>query len=186
MKRTALTLIIISSVFVISAAQVRLGEKVPNFTATDQDGEQWVLKKNLKESDYMVVYFYPGAFTGGCTAQACSYRDQKSELAKVGASVVGVSGDRPETLELFAEEHRLNFTLLSDEDGKIATLFGVPQSEGKSINREIKGKSLDLVRRTTIQRWTYILDNKGNLIYKDAEVKAADDSNKVVEFLSTL
>lgn len=186
MKRTALTLILISAALLTATAQVKLGEKVPSFTATDQNGEKWVLKKNLKQSDYMVVYFYPAAFTGGCTAQACSYRDQKSELAGVGASVVGVSGDNPETLGLFAEEHRLNFTLLSDEDGKIASIFGVPQNEGGSINREIQGKALDLVRGTTIQRWTFILDSKGDLIYKDAEVNAAGDSNKVVEFLSTL
>ena len=170
----------------ILTAQVKLGEKVPNFTATNQDGEEWVLKKNLKQTEYLVVYFYPAAFTGGCTAQACSFRDQKAELAKVGASVVGVSGDRPETLQLFAEEHHLNFTLLSDEDGAVASIFGVPHKEGTTIQREIKGKTVDLVRGTTIQRWTFILDSEGTMIYKDAEVNAAEDGSKVVEFLSTL
>jgi peroxiredoxin Q/BCP len=186
MKRYHFIFVFILASFGLTFSQVTLGEKVPNFKAVDQDGSEWVLKKQLKSADYLVIYFYPAAFTGGCTKQACSYRDQKGELAEVGAQVVGVSGDKPETLELFALEHQLNFTLLSDESGAIATLFDVPQNKGGTINREIKGKSLDLTRGTSIRRWTFILDRKGNLIYKDTEVNAAEDSNKVVEFLDSL
>jgi peroxiredoxin Q/BCP len=171
---------------ILSTSQAELGEKVPSFTAIDQDGDKWTLKKQLKSADYLVVYFYPAAFTGGCTKQACAYRDQKGELEKAGAQVVGVSGDKPETLEMFAMEHQLNFTLLSDESGEIASLFGVTQRDGGTIQREIKGETFDLTRGTTIQRWTFILDRKGTLIYKDAEVKAALDSNNVIEFLSSL
>jgi len=182
----------ISTIFLLFFAasftfsQVGLGEKAPNFKALDQDGEKWTLKSNLKKSDYMVIYFYPAAFTGGCTKQACSYRDQKGELAEVGASVAGVSGDSPETLKLFALEHSLNFTMLADESGEVAAIFDVPQGDGGTIQREIKGTSLDLTRGTTIQRWTFILDQEGTLIYKDSEVDAAGDSGKVLEFLSSL
>jgi len=186
MKRYICTLILISIVANFSFSQVEPGEKVPNFSALDQDGSTWTLKKNLKSTDYLVIYFYPAAFTGGCTRQACSYRDQKGDLMAVGARVVGISGDSPETLGLFALEHQLNFTLLSDESGEIAALLGVPQKAGATISREIKGKALDLVRGTTIQRWTFILDEKGTLIYKDSEVNAAQDSGKVIEFLSSL
>ena len=167
-------------------AQVSLGEKVPNFSATDQDGQKWTMKKASRSAEYLVLYFYPAAFTGGCTKQACSYRDQKTELGAVNAQVVGISGDKPETLELFALEHGLNFTLLADEDGHIASLFGVPQKNGGSIQREIKGQTHDLERGTTIQRWTFILDRKATLIYKDAEVNASEDSHTVLEFLSSL
>ncbi|MEN8228967.1 MAG: peroxiredoxin [Bacteroidota bacterium] len=185
MKRIA-TLVLLFITVNLTFSQVSLGDKVPNFSALDQDGSKWVLKKHLKSADYLVIYFYPAAFTGGCTKQACSYRDQKGDLAEVGAQVVGVSGDAPGTLGLFALEHQLNFTLLADESGEIAKLFDVPQNEGGSINREINGKELDLIRGTTIQRWTFILDKKGNLIYKDTEVSAAEDSNKVVDFLTSL
>jgi peroxiredoxin Q/BCP len=167
-------------------SQAELGEKVPNFSATDQDGSKWVLKKHLRDADYLVIYFYPAAFTGGCTKQACAYRDQKGDLEAVGAQVVGISGDKPETLEMFALENGLNFTLLSDEHGEIASLFDVPHNEGGSITREIKGESLDLVRGSTIQRWTFILDSKGTLIYKDTEVNAEEDSSKVLDFISSL
>ena len=170
----------------LTFSQVDLGEKVPNFKALDQDGEKWVLKSNLKKSDYLVIYFYPAAFTGGCTAQACSYRDQKGDLEKVGASVAGVSGDSPETLKLFALEHSLNFTMLADESGALAAIFDVPHGDGGTIQREIKGTSLDLTRGTTIQRWTFILDQDGELIYKDTEVDAAGDSDKVLEFVGSL
>lgn len=186
MKKYTAIVILLFGVISISFSQANLGEKVSNFTALDQDGAKWVLKKQLKSADYLVVYFYPAAFTGGCTKQACSYRDQKGELAAVGAQVVGVSGDKAETLGLFALEHSLNFTLLSDLNGEIATIFGVPQNEGGTITREIKGQSLDLERGTSIQRWTYVLDQKGILIYRDMEVNAEEDSNKVKEFLSSM
>lgn len=170
----------------LTFSQVSLGDTAPNFRTLDQDGEKWVLKSNLKQSDYLVIYFYPAAFTGGCTKQACSYRDQKGELATVGASVAGVSGDSPETLKLFALEHALNFTMLADESGEVAAIFDVPYGEGGTIQREIDGSNMDLTRGATIQRWTFILDNKGTLIYKDSEVDAAGDSGKVLEFLSSL
>jgi peroxiredoxin Q/BCP len=186
MRKIIPMLLLLSATVVALHGQVELGEKVPNFSAIDQDGNTWDLKKHLKKSDYLVIYFYPAAFTGGCTAQACAYRDQKGDLESVGAQVVGVSGDKPETLELFAQENGLNFTLLSDESGKIASMFDVPVNDGGSINREIQGKSMDLERGSTIQRWTFILDKKGELIYKDTEVNAAEDSHKVMEFLSSL
>lgn len=185
MKRFFMAIVLSALLSGSAFSQVKVGDSVPNFTAVDQDGSEWVLRRQLREAEYLVVYFYPAAFTGGCTAQACSYRDQKGELAAVGAQVVGVSGDKPETLELFALEHSLNFTLLSDESGEISTIFGVPHGEGGSISREIQGRDLELERGTTIQRWTFILDSKGNLIYKDTEVDAAGDSNRVVEFLSS-
>jgi peroxiredoxin Q/BCP len=185
-RKSIIIMFLLLSPVISMYAQVELGGKMDNFTAIDQDGEKWTFKKELKNAEYMVVYFYPIAFTGGCTKQACTYRDHKGALAALNAQVVGVSGDEPETLELFALEHNLNFTLLSDPSGDLANLFGVPHGEGGSIQREINGRTVDLERGTTIQRWTFILDNEGILIYKDSEVNASEDSNKVIEFLSSL
>lgn len=186
MKRFFVPALLLLALTLNLGAQVSLGEEVPNFTALDQNSQKWTLKKELKKSDYLVIYFYPVAFTGGCTAQACSYRDQKGELEAVGAQVVGVSGDKPETLELFALEHNLNFTLLADETAAMAKIFGVPYGEGGSIKREIKGQSFDLERQSTIQRWTFIVNKEGELVYKDSEVDAANDSGKVVKYLASL
>jgi len=186
MKKLLFVSLILLGTLTQTYGQAVLGEKVPNFSTLDQDGKKWTLKSNLKKNEYLVIYFYPAAFTGGCTAQACSYRDQKAEFASVGASVAGVSGDAPETLQLFALEHSLNFPMLADESGELASIFGVPHGEGGTINREIKGASLDLTRGTTIQRWTFILDEDGILIYKDSEVDAANDSARVLEFIASL
>ena len=182
------TILIFLMFFVVNLtfSQVGLGEKTPNFTTIDQNGAKWVLKKEIKNAEYLVVYFYPVAFTGGCTAQVCSYRDHKGELEALHTQVVGGSGDQPETLELFALEHSLNFTMLSDQSGAMATIFDVPHGEGGTINRKIREQSIDLERGTTIQWWTFILDQEGTLIYKDTEVDAANDSRKVMEFLSSL
>lgn len=185
MKKTIFPVIIMILSTLEIFAQVDLGEKVPNFKAIDENGNEWELKKHLK-GDYLVVYFYPAAFTGGCTQQACSYRDMSTDLSSVGASVVGISGDRPSTLKMFAEENHLNFTLLSDEKGSIADLFGVPKSNGGTITREIAGKSYDLSKDVTLKRWTFILDKRGKLIYRDSEVNASQDGQKVAEFLKSL
>jgi peroxiredoxin Q/BCP len=168
-----------------SMAQVSLGKKVPNFSATDQDGSKWSLNQHLRSAEYLVIYFFPAAFTGGCTKQACTYRDRKGELETVNAQVVGVSGDEPGTLVLFALQNQLNFTLLSDRDGRIAGLFGVPCTGGGTIQKEIEGRVTDLSRAATIQRWTFILDRKGTLIYMDTEV-TPEDSRRVVEFLTSI
>lgn len=186
MKRTISISVMLLLFSGILFSQAELGEKVPNFSATDQNGSKWVLKKHLRDADYLVIYFYPAAFTGGCTKQACAYRDQKGDLESVGAQVVGISGDKPETLEMFALENGLNFTLLSDEHGEIASLFEVPHNDGGSTTQEINGKSVELKRGSTIQRWTFILDRKGTLIYKDTEVNPEGDSSKVLDFISSL
>lgn len=165
-------------------SSVKVGQTVPDFKAIDDQGNAWSLYDHLK-SDYLVVYFYPAAFTGGCTAQACSYRDHMSELALMNASVVGISGDEPQNLGMFKKEHNLNFTLLSDQDGEIAKLFGVPLRDGGTIEREIDGTTFQLMRGVTTSRYTYVIDINRKLIYKNNNVNAANDSESVYEFIQT-
>ena len=158
-------------------------EKVPNFSATDESGEAWELSD--QRADYLVIYFYPAAFTGGCTKQACSYRDHDDAFRLLNAQVIGVSGDEHENLNKFKEFHNLNFTLLSDADGKIAELFGVPTRDGNTIEKEIDGQTLQLTRGVTTSRWTYVVDGNGKLIYKDENVQAATDPETVLKEITT-
>ncbi|KPK81191.1 MAG: hypothetical protein AMS27_15665 [Bacteroides sp. SM23_62_1] len=178
--------IILGAVISLSfdGSPVKVGETVPDFEALDNTGNTWQLYDHLR-SDYLVVYFYPAAFTGGCTAQACSYRDHMSEMALLNVSVIGVSGDEPQNLDMFKKQHNLNFTLLSDPEGKIAALFGVPMSEGGIIDREIDGKPYKLSRGVTTSRWTFVVDINRKLIYKNNNVDAANDSQAVYEFIQT-
>jgi peroxiredoxin Q/BCP len=158
------------------------GDKVPGFEATAADGTTWNFKNHVG-GKYIVLYFYPAAMTGGCTAQACAYRDLSSDLESEDAMVVGVSGDNVEGLQIFKKAHNLNFTLLSDESGEIATLFGVPTREGGTIVREVDGMEVEFERGTTANRWTFIIDKNGNVVYKNKEVDASKDSDEVLSFL---
>lgn len=179
--------VIISLLFfgIIIAGDLKVGDKVKNFEAKTNEGKIW------KSADYsgkkfIVVYFYPAAMTGGCTKQACSFRDDKTEFEKAGVEVVGISGDDVPSLKIFQNVHNLNFTLLSDEKGEIAAIFGVPVKEGGVIKQTVEGKEVELKRGVTTPRWTFIIDKKGNVVYKNTEVKAAEDSKTVLAFIKSL
>src|SRR6056297_2781054 len=131
------------------------GDKVPDFQATSADGTTWNFENHVGDK-YIVLYFYPAAMTGGCTAQACSYRDLSNDLESEDAMVVGVSGDNVEGLQFFKKAHNLNFTLLSDESGDIARIFGVPVRDGGTFNSEYNGQECELKRGVTTSRWTFI------------------------------
>ena len=161
---------------------LKVGNNVPDFEAMDDQENSWKLYDHLSVN-YLVIYFYPAAFTGGCTTQACSYRDLNAELAMMNASVVGISGDEAKNLALFKKEHNLNFTLLSDQSGEIAKIFGVTLNDGGTIEREIGGQKLQLTRGVTTSRWTFIIDGNGKLIYRDNNANASSDSQNVLEFI---
>jgi peroxiredoxin Q/BCP len=163
---------------------IKVGDNVPDFEAVDDQGRSWKLSDHLR-INYLVVYFYPAAFTDGCTTQACSYRDMNKELAMMNASVVGISGDEVNNLSLFKKEHNLNFTLLSDKNGKIAQIFGVTINDGGTIDMEIGGQKLQLTRGVTTARWTFVIDGNSKLIYRDNNVNASTDSQTILEFIKT-
>jgi peroxiredoxin Q/BCP len=73
----------------------------------------------------VIFYFYPKDNTPGCTAQACSFRDQYEDFKHLGAEVIGISSDSVASHEKFTKQYHLPFKLLSDNDKKIRTLFGV-------------------------------------------------------------
>lgn len=165
-----------------TSQELNVGDKAPEFKTQADDGSGWDLKNYLGKK-FIVVYFYPAAMTGGCTKQACAYRDFKTEIASANAMVVGVSGDNVEGLKLFKEANDLNFTLLSDASGEIAKKFGVPTREGGSITREIDGQDFDLVRGVTASRWTFVIDKTGKIVYKNTEVDATKDTEQILEFI---
>lgn len=165
---------------------LKIGDKIKHFSALDDEGNMWN-SKNIIGKKNLVVYFYPAAMTGGCTKQACAYRDSKDEFSSVDAEIIGISGDKVQNLELFKRAHNLNFTLLSDENAEIAGIFGVPVREGeRSIEREVEGETFTLSRAVTTSRWTFIIDKNGKLVYKSTQVDAAEDSNNVLMVLQDL
>ena len=177
--------LLISVSFAISGQQqqgLSVGDKAPEFSAPDDDGSTWDISKFLGNK-YIVIYFYPAAMTGGCTKQACAYRDHKEELQSAGIEVVGISGDKIENLRLFKQAENLNFTLLSDEKGDIARAFGVPLSDGGAIKRTFEGTEHDLLRGVTAKRWTFIIGKDSKIIYKNEVVNAEKDTEEVLNFI---
>ena len=162
-----------------------VGDKAPVFSTLDDQGKEWRSKDVLGKS-HLVVYFYPAAMTGGCTKQACAFRDDKPKWTKLNAVVVGVSGDNPEGLAHFKKAENLNFTLLADEKGDVAKKFGVPAGKGGSIKRTVVGKEVTLVRGVTTKRWTFVISKDGKVVYKNAKVNAAKDSEAVRAALAKL
>ena len=100
-----------------------VGETVPDFTATLDTGETTSLSALLEDGP-VVLFFYPKAFTGGCTAEACHFRDLATEFAEAGAQRIGVSRDDVETQARFREEHGFDYPLVADPSGEIARIFG--------------------------------------------------------------
>lgn len=166
----------------LTSAALDVGSELPNFAANDDTGEIWTASNYIGKKN-LVVYFYPAAMTGGCTAQACSYRDFSTNLDEADAIVVGVSGDSVKGLSLFKEAHNLNFPLLSDPNGSIAQLFGVPTRAGGSLEREINGDMHTFFRNLTTSRWTFVIGKDGKVIYKNEEVNAREDTATVLEVL---
>lgn len=161
--------------------ELKVGDKAPVFTCQDDQGKTWKSGDYVGKK-YVVVYFYPADMTGGCTKQACGFRDDMKKLASKDVEVIGVSGDSVKNHQVFKKFHKLNFALLADENGAVAKKFGVPTGKGGNFKtKDDEGNDVELVRGVTTQRWTFIIGKDGTIIYKNAKVNAAKDSKAVLE-----
>jgi peroxiredoxin Q/BCP len=165
---------------------LKVGDTAPTFEALDDSGKPWKSSEHVGKK-LIVVYFYPADMTGGCTKQACGFRDDLGKLAEQGIEVVGVSGDSVRNHQLFKKAHSLNFALLADTEGKVAEAFGVPHTKGeKSVKATIDGKDEVLVRTVTAQRWTFVIGKDGKIAAKNTKVNAAEDSKAIMEMVANL
>lgn len=105
--------------------ELKVGDTIPRFTAKDTDGNDFDSATVVGHKP-LVIYFYPKDNTPGCTAQACSFRDQYEDFKDLGAEVIGISSDSVASHQKFSKQFKLPFILLSDSDKKIRKLFGVP------------------------------------------------------------
>jgi peroxiredoxin Q/BCP len=128
--------------------EIKLGSTIPAFTLPDQNGNMFDINSVLGKKN-LVIYFYPKDDSPGCTAQACSFRDQFEVFSEANAVIIGISGQSVKSHKEFAEKHRLSFTLLSDEGNKVRKQFGVPTN------------FLGLLPG----RVTYVTDKSGKVIY---------------------
>ncbi len=113
----------------VKRAAVRAGDRAPAFRAPLQDGTTFDLADRLGRTA-LVLFFYPKDDTPICTAEACAFRDAYEEFIALGADVVGVSSDSAASHAAFARKHRLPFPIVSDTDGAVRRLYGVPRTLG--------------------------------------------------------
>lgn len=129
---------------------MKIGDKAPDFETTDEMGNPFRLSDHLGSK--IVVYFYPKDDTPGCTAEACSIRDNYDVFEDAGVPIVGISGGSRESHQKFKAKHSINFPLLMDEDYSIAKLYGVYKPI-KILGRELLG----------VKRLTFLIDEQGNI-----------------------
>ncbi|WP_408958131.1 thioredoxin-dependent thiol peroxidase [Natrinema sp. 74] len=118
-----------------------VGDQAPEFELRNQHGE--TVRRSDFEGQWLVVYFYPRANTEGCTTEACGFNDALSRFTDRDAAVVGISDDSVDDIADFAAEYELEFDLLSDEFGEVATLY---ESYGE---KRLFGNTFDGVFRNT-------------------------------------
>ena len=161
-------------------ADLKPGDPAPTFESTDDQGKPWKSADHVGKK-ILVVYFYPADMTSGCTKQACAFRDDMQKLTDKGVEVVGISGDSVKNHQVFKEAHKLNFSLLADEDGSVAKKFGVPLKDGGTYKtKDAQGKEAVLKRGVTASRWTFVIGKDGKVAYKNTKVNAPEDSAKVL------
>jgi peroxiredoxin Q/BCP len=149
------------------------GQRAPDFTLPDQDGNE-VKLSDLRGSK-VVLYFYPKADTPGCTTQACGIRDRSDEYDESGAKVVGVSFNTPEEQRKFADRHDLGFTLLADADHEVADTYGT------WVEKSMFGK-----KYWGVQRATFIIDADGKVARVFPKVSPKSHDDVVLEALAEL
>jgi peroxiredoxin Q/BCP len=139
------------------------GAKMPPFSLPDDAGNE--VPSSQWAGRPLVIYFYPKDDTPGCTRQACAFRDAAQELSKLGASVVGISGDSVESHAKFRDKYGLNFPLLVDRDHAVAERFGAWRE------KNLYGK-----KSMGIQRSTFLIDSQGNVakVWKRVRVDGHD------------
>ena len=150
--------------------QIKTGSIIPSFALPDQNGNLFDINSVLGKKN-LVIYFYPKDDSPGCTAQACSFRDQFEVFKDADAVIIGISGQSVESHKEFAEKHRLSFTLLSDEGNKIRKQFGVPTN------------LLGLLPG----RVTFVVDKKGIVVYVfNSQTQATKHVDEALRILNGL
>lgn len=148
-----------------------IGEKAPDFTLPSDEGRD--ISLHDYEGQKVILYFYPKDNTSGCTLEAKAFRDHLEDFKKLGYAVLGVIRDSIKKHCNFRDKNELNFPLLSDEEEKVVNLYGV-----------LKEKSMYGRKYMGIERSTFIIDEKGNLVKEYRKVKAASHVNDLLKDLA--
>jgi len=149
---------------------LKAGDPAPDFALEDQHG------KTVKLSDFrgkkVVLYFFPRADTPGCTTQACSLRDSREAIDTGGATVIGISPDKPTAQAKFDDKYGLGFPLLSDPDHAVADAYGA-WGERSMYGKKYMG----------IIRSAFVIDEQGAIVESFYKVSPKDTVPKALAAL---
>ena len=151
-------------------AELKVGEKAPDFTLPTGDGGKLSLKK-LKGKK-VILYFYPKDNTSGCTKEACSFRDNLKSIETKGAVVVGISTDSPASHARFAQKYGLPFVLASDEGKETVKKYGVWKKKSM-YRKEYMGS----------ERSTFVIDEKGTISHILRKVKGDGHTEEILSLI---
>lgn len=154
--------------FTAHSTRLRAGDMAPYFEAKDQNGNTITLSSLLGKT--IILYFYPKDDTPGCTAEACSLRDEYQHLGNNNYAVVGVSADNEASHAKFADKYSLPFPLLADTDMKIINAYYVYGQ------KQFMGKIYDGIIRTT-----FVIDPDGVIKHVIKDVKTAEHAKQIIE-----
>jgi peroxiredoxin Q/BCP len=122
------------------------GDEVPDFELPDQTGAPQRLS-SLLAAGPVVLFFYPAAMTGGCTKEACHFRDLASEFQQAGVQRIGISMDAVDKQKQFADMHSFDYPLLADTEGTVADIFGVRRGAiGRKLGAPVKRQTFAIGR----------------------------------------
>ncbi|MCA6067078.1 thioredoxin-dependent thiol peroxidase [Chryseobacterium sp. RG1] len=147
---------------------LKVGDKLPQFEGTNQDGETVTSEKLIGKK--LVVFFYPKAMTPGCTAEACNLNENYEYLKKQGFQVLGISADSVAKQKKFQEKYNFEYDLIADENREIIEKFGVWQLK-KFMGREFMG----------IVRTTFIFDENGICTEVIEKVKTKEHAAQILK-----
>lgn len=150
---------------------LKIGDKVPNFTVNDQDGNAVSLSDFSGKK--LIVFFYPKASTPGCTAEACNLRDNYAELQSQGFELLGVSADSEKRQTNFKNKYEFPFPLLADENKEVIEAFGV-WGEKKFMGKIYDG----------IHRKTFLVNGEGVVDHVIDKVKTKDHAAQILALLN--
>ena len=156
-----------------SGTAIEPGQRAPQFTLPNQDGEK--VKLTDYKGRWVVLYFYPKDDTPGCTTEACDFTAGLDDFRGLDAEILGCSPDSPESHRKFADKHGLKVTLLSDPDKKVMTKYG---AWGE---KKMYGKTREGVIRSTA-----LIDPTGKIAHHWRNVRAKGHAEKVKQKLEEL
>lgn len=134
---------------------LKVGDAAPAFSLPGSDGKTHTLAEN--KGKFVVLAWYPAAFTGGCTAECKAFTSSGETIKSFNVAYFMASVDTPEKNKAFAEQEQANFPMLSDPDKKVADAYGVLRTPGAGV----------------AQRWTFYIGPDGKIVYIDKEVHTA-------------